>query len=178
MPQPSPVNVLRRPLPTPPPRGRRPVPAALFDMDGTLADVSSIRHHVRLDDPRNTGVRRFDRFHDESVDVPANQQALDEHARALRDGLAIIVVTAREERWSWHTMLWLRDHGIAYDELHMRPAGDYRADRDVKADVLAAIRRRGYQPVRAIDDNPSIIALWNDEAIDVVRIPGWQWEQA
>ncbi|WP_092501608.1 hypothetical protein [Agrococcus jejuensis] len=40
-------------------------PAVLFDVDGTLCDVRSIRHHVD-----GTGRRNFDAFHAESIDCP------------------------------------------------------------------------------------------------------------
>ena len=42
------------------------VPAAVIvDIDGTLVDVSSVRHHVA-----GPGKRNFDAFHRESADCP------------------------------------------------------------------------------------------------------------
>ncbi len=38
--------------------------AIIFDMDGTLCDVSAIRHLVKGDE------RDFDKFHTESVNCP------------------------------------------------------------------------------------------------------------
>jgi len=54
----------------------------------------------------------------------------------------------------------------------MRSQADGRADVDVKRDILASIRQR-FRVVLAVDDNPSIVALWNEERIPVVTWPGW-----
>ena len=46
--------------------------AVILDMDGTLADVTAIRHHVILGHPGNRGYKDFDKFHKASVLVPAD----------------------------------------------------------------------------------------------------------
>lgn len=147
--------------------------AVIMDMDGTLCDVSSIRHHVNPNDPGYSGEKRFDLFHSESIDCPPDPRAVAEHERALDEGHAILVVTARMYEWRYVTMLWLNENGLSYDELYMRKDGDFRRDVEVKADILAAIRQDGYEPVRAVDDNPSVVELWESEDIETVVIPGW-----
>lgn len=147
--------------------------AVIFDMDGTLCDVSSIRHHVNPNDPGFSGDKRFDLFHSESIDCPPNQQAIDEVERARAEGHAVVVVTARAFEWRYVTMLWLNENGVEYDELYMRKDGDFRRDFEVKADILDAMWADGYEPVRAVDDNPSVIELWESEGIETVVIPGW-----
>jgi len=42
--------------------------AALVDIDGTLVDVSSVRHHVA-----GPGKRNFDAFHRESAGLPTHR---------------------------------------------------------------------------------------------------------
>lgn len=145
--------------------------AALFDMDGTLADVSSLRHHVDRSHPDFSGRRRFDLFHGESHLVPPNQAALDLYERYRVDH-AILVVTARSSEWAMHTLLWLDQHDIEHDRLLMRERGDYRPDTEVKADILADIREE-FEPVVAIDDNPAVLALWEAEGLATHVIPGW-----
>lgn len=148
--------------------------AAILDMDGTLCDVSSIRYHVNPKHPKFSGRKRFDLFHEESVDCPPNHQALEEYERCLERGLAIIVVTARKEQWRYHTMTWLMEWGVEYDELFMRGNNDDRKDFLVKEEILAQIKIKGYRPVLAIDDNPAIIEVWERHGIDTVTIPGWE----
>lgn len=145
--------------------------AAIFDMDGTLCDVSSIRHHVDRSHPDFSGRRRFDLFHGQSHLCPPDQRALDLHDRYSEDH-AILVVTARSAEWAMHTLQWLEEHDIHHDRLYMRERGDYRRDVEVKRDILAEIRE-SYDPVVAIDDNPAVIELWESEGLATHVIEGW-----
>lgn len=145
--------------------------AAIFDMDGTLCDVSSLRHHVDRSHPDFSGRRRFDLFHGQSHLCPPDQRALDLYER-YRPDHQILVVTARSAEWAMHTLVWLEDHGIDHDRLYMRERGDYRRDVEVKRDILAEIRE-SYEPVVAVDDNPAVIELWEAEGITTHVIAGW-----
>ncbi|ARJ06499.1 hypothetical protein GCM10010988_17610 [Cnuibacter physcomitrellae] len=144
-------------------------PAVILDVDGTLADVAGIRHYVR-DDPRR---RNFDVFHAAAsfvhpvADVVAVAQALD------RAGLSIVVLTSRKERWRYRTRVWLDKWGVPYVALGMRADADDRRDDDVKRDLHARMRDLGYDPVLAIDDNPTVVSLWRSLGIPTVRVPGW-----
>jgi FMN phosphatase YigB (HAD superfamily) len=140
--------------------------AVIFDVDGTLADVAGIRHYVA--GPK----KNFMKFHAAASLVPPHREIADLAAAMKRAGLVIIVVTSRKEQWRWHTATWLRKWEIEYDHLYMRGDADGRRDVDVKRDILVTILR-SYAVVLAVDDNPAIIALWNDERIPVVTWPGW-----
>ena len=87
----------------------------------------------------------------------------------------VIVVTARRRQWWWHTALWLREQEVPYAHLAMRGDLDKRKDTEVKRDILTTIRRH-YNVVRAVDDNPSVIALWQEEGIPTITVPGWCFE--
>ena len=146
-------------------------PAIIVDVDGTLADVSGIRHHVRKTPARPW--KDFDAFHAASVDAPANFAAVA-ITRAARDaGIAVLVVTARRAVWRNHTAWFLALNDIPSDALFMRATKDGRPDVDVKRDILARIRTQ-WTPVLAVDDNPAIVALWRSEGIPTVVIPGWE----
>lgn len=148
--------------------------AAIFDMDGTLCDVSSIRYHVNPDHPRFSGKKRFDRFHADAIQCPPNELALDWYRYARDLGWSIVVVTARKSFWAMHTLLWLRENGVQHDELYMRKNLDNRADSIVKREILDEIRSDGYEPLLAVDDNPAVIQVWESEGIPTVTIPGWE----
>lgn len=140
-------------------------PTIVFDMDGTLVNVSSIRHLVM--DNKN-----FDAFHKESVNCPAIPWVL-EHARmAKADGFRVIQVTARSERYRNSTSWWIAENQVPSDALYMRADGDYRPDYQVKRDILDRLLK-SYDIVKAFDDNPSIIRLWDEYDIPCVIVPGW-----
>jgi hypothetical protein len=90
----------------------------------------------------------------------------------LAAGRAVLIVTARQAKYRNLTAMWLAVHGVPSDAMWMRATNDCRPDRVVKAEILAKIRNR-YRPVIAYDDNPAVLALWVDEGLDVVEVPGW-----
>ena len=146
--------------------GTAELPAAIFDVDGTLVDVSGVRHHV-MQRPK-----RFDRFHGDAIDCPPHPLAIEHYHRARDLGLDILVVTARKRDWLFHTLLWLRENDVEHTEIFMRANNDNRKDYLVKADILREIQR--HWDVRfAVDDNPNVIELWRENGIPTITIPGW-----
>lgn len=135
--------------------------AILVDMDGTLCDVQGIRHYVECDRPD------FRSFHEASRFCPTRPEVEAEVRRAAAEGLAVVIVTARDERFERATRDFLLRHRIPYHALHMRPWGDRRRDAVVKAEILERIVREGFEPVRAIEDRLDIAQVWSAHGIEV-----------
>jgi FMN phosphatase YigB (HAD superfamily) len=142
--------------------------AVIFDVDGTLADVSGIRHYLTDDAKR----KNFEKFHGAASYVRPHQPIIALAQSLTVAGFPILVVTGRMEKWRYPTSIWLRKWGVEFTELHHRRDGDPRRDVEVKRDILADLRAR-YRIILAVDDNPAIIALWNEECIPTVTWPGW-----
>lgn len=140
--------------------------AEIFDVDGTLCDVRSIRHLVK--GPK----RNFHAFHTESASCPPNLHVVEHAQRAHREGRAVLIVTARKRRYERLTSMWLALHGVPSDELFMRGDSDNRPDYEVKLDILALIHLH-YRPVKAHDDQPKIASLWESNGIPCELEPGW-----
>jgi FMN phosphatase YigB (HAD superfamily) len=144
--------------------------AVIFDVDGTLADVSGVRHYV-MDDPKR---KNFDAFHKAACYfAPANQFVIEAMNESHALGQTNFVVTARKERWRYYTGVWLRKWEAPADYLEMRRDDDARKDIEVKRDILARIRAAGFRVVHAWDDNPNVIKLWHEEGIPTTVVPGW-----
>ncbi len=141
----------------------------VFDMDGTLTDVSSIRHLVA----QGAKVRNFDEFHTQSVNCPPMGWVKNCALLAKELGLTVIQVTARQEKYRPHTSWWLADNGVPSDGLYMRPNGDYRPDYEVKLHMVMSLQKR-FDIVMAFDDNPSIIDMWEELDIPCTVVPGWE----
>lgn len=146
--------------------------AVIFDMDGTLADVSSIRHYLKKYD-NGKNYKDFESFHRESVNVPPHSHVADCALRAHMLGSAILIVTARRAKWRHETAWFLALHGIPSDALYMRRNNDHRPDYEVKKDILNSIRTK-YNVIHAYDDNPSVIRLWQEEGIPTTLVEGWE----
>lgn len=141
-------------------------PVTLFDVDGTLADVRPLRH--LLVGPG----RDMDAFHEASADAVPNDRVVAALNGVRRSGGLAFVLTGRDGRWADLTLGWLDRHGIAWDGFCHRRQGDYRPDRVVKGEALAALSRH-HRVVAAWDDRPSVIQLWHANAVPVTIVGGW-----
>ena len=147
-------------------------PAYIFDVDGTLADVSSILHYVKGDRTTEKFKKNFHKFHAESVNVPPHKEVVEMVWEAVDAGFDIIVVTARKEMWRAQTSIWLAIHGIPSDALFMRQDADNRKDYEVKKDILGHIEQF-WDVAHAVDDNPNVIKLWQEHGIETTKIGDW-----
>lgn len=144
-------------------------PAIICDVDGTLCDVRAIRHHVERPETAQRFRANFARFHSLSEDCPAFPSVLQLVIELERAGYAIVVVTAREERWAELTERWLDRQRVRRVELITRRALDYRSDAIVKAEICTEIQNR-YCPRLAIDDRDDILAVWAAASIPTVKV--------
>ncbi len=138
--------------------------AAIFDMDGTLCDTSSVLHLIEGDD------KDYAAFHEASADCPPRPEVVTAAEAERASGRAILVVTSREFIWRDLTLDWLAKHEVPYDALYLRIVGDYRKDVAIKADILAQIRSDGFEVLAAWDDKPAVLELWRDNGIDVTDV--------
>lgn len=148
--------------------------AVIFDMDGTLADISYLRHYLtKFDKSKRRVIKHFNNFHSESVNAPAHNHVVNAAQVAHMLGHAVLVVTARKHMWRHQTAWWLAMHNVPSDMLMMRGDEDNRKDYEVKKDMLDTLRK-AYDIIHAWDDNPSIIKLWKESNIPTTVVPGWE----
>lgn len=140
----------------------------IFDIDGTLANISHRQHWVR------TKPRNWVAFKKGIVnDLPHNDiiwlaQVMTAHTR-------VIIVSGREgtDLDRELTEDWLRKHGVTYEELHMRAAGDYRCDSIVKREILNDLRSRHGDPLMVFDDRNRVVDMWREEGVRCLQVaPG------
>ena len=152
--------------------------AVIVDMDGTLANVSSIRHLV---DGINSK-KDFNAFHKASEFVPANKQAVDFCVRHHKAGRKVLILTARMRMWEGATTRFLdrelAPHAPYVKPIFMRADRDYRKDREIKTEIFDEISQH-YNIVAACDDNPAIVELWEEKGIPEIEVvPVWDVEAA
>jgi predicted kinase len=121
------------------------LPAAILcDIDGTLAD--------------NVARGPYDlvRCETDELIVPTADALVSFAARGDR----IVLMSGRGEEVRPHTERWLAAHGVEYDELWMRAAGDQRGDDVVKGELFDAHVRHRYRVRLVLDDRDRVVALW------------------
>jgi phosphoglycolate phosphatase-like HAD superfamily hydrolase len=141
----------------------------IFDVDGTLCDVRSIRFHVDPNVIGFSGKKNFDRFHAASEWAPANPWVSRLLTDLARRDFRIAIVTGREERWADLTERWLASNGIHFDVIYYRPEKDGQRDAEVKGRHLAHLRQTG-SVLLAVDDSPSVIEMWRANSVPVVVV--------
>ncbi len=141
--------------------------AEIFDVDGTLCNVTSVRHYVT---PPN---RDFHSFHMASAFCPPHEVLVERVHEAKAKGRAVLVVTARMARYRTLTRKWLESCQIPFDSIWTRANDDFRKDAIVKREILAKIRANGFVVMKAHDDNPAVVEVWEDEGIETKIVPGW-----
>ena len=138
--------------------------ALIVDMDGTLCDVSTIRHYV-------TGQRKdFRSFHEASRFGPPRPDVERLVHAAVAARMAIVVVTAREVRYERATRDFLVRNSLPFAALFMRRWGDQRPDSQVKREIFADIVAAGFRPVAAIDDREDIAEVWRSFGVPTVLV--------
>lgn len=141
--------------------------AVIFDIDGTLADASHRIHHV------TGGNRDWAAFFSAMADDPIVGPIRDLLYLVYDADIAIVLCSGRPENYRAVTEAWLERYEVSYAALYMRPEGDHRADYIVKAQLLAGMREDGYEPWLAVDDRPSVVAMWRENGIICLQCRDW-----
>ena len=132
--------------------------AAVFDLDGVLADVRHRLHHVAA------RPKRWDAFFAAAPQDPPLAEGLAAVAEASARGHVIVYLTGRPERCREDTLTWLAAHGLPEGELFMRDDTDRRPARFTKVARLRRLAGRMRVAV-LVDDDAAVV--------DAVRAAGF-----
>ena len=126
-----------------------PLPIAVLDIDGVLADVRHRLHHLERQ-PKSWGG-----FFAAASRDPLLPEGAAVAARLSQDH-EVVYLTGRPERCRKDTVAWLTRHALPEGVLLMRPDEDRRPARQTKLAHLRALGRRGSVAV-LVDDDPDVI---------------------
>jgi len=123
----------------------------IVDIDGTLTDTAHRAHHLQKK-PKDW------KAFNAAMHLDAPNLIIIDMVNALWfAGYDIVLCSGRERANETITKEWLKQHGVDYDALFMRPTGDYRDDVLVKRELLEQIKAAGYSPQFAIDDRTKVV---------------------
>lgn len=135
----------------------------LFDIDGTIADLSHRLPHIQKD-PKD-----WDAFFDACADDLPIRHIIDV-AWALNGLADIVYVSGRSDRCKEQTLAWLAANRAPPGRLYMRKDGDHRPDHQIKLELLAQLRGDGYEPVMAFDDRDQVVGMWRANGIPCAQV--------
>lgn len=129
----------------------------IFDIDGTLADVSERIHHVRKR-PKN-----WPAF----FQGMAQDKAIHSMVRLCNilyaSGLQIILCSGRNEEHRAQTVEWLAKQGVNYHDLLLRKDNDRRPDSVVKREMLEMIDKS--KILFVVEDRSHVVEMWRSEGL-------------
>ena len=156
----------------------------IFDIDGTLTDVTHRRHYLSGAKPA------WGKFFDEMVNDPPLRdvcllaELLGDHPLVNQGAIKLFLFSGRPETHREETeeqlLKFARSYFLKAEALLMRAEGDYRADTIVKKEFLDGIKAQGYEPRLVIDDRPSVCDMWVKEGVTCLQHVNQldQWETA
>lgn len=129
----------------------------IFDIDGTLADVSERIHHVRKK-PKN-----WNAF----FQGMAQDKAIHSMVRLCNilyaSGIHIILCSGRSEEHRQQTIDWLAQQGVSYHALLLRKDNDRRTDSVVKREMLANLDKT--KILFVVEDRSRVVEMWRSEGL-------------
>lgn len=142
--------------------------AIIVDLDGTLSDPEHRRHLVA-----GPGKKDWDRFTSEAKNDPPMRHVIDVVQAMAHDGYYVLIVSGRDNRVREDTITWLAKHGVPWDELTMRPDGDYTEDSKLKEQWLKEKILPRYEILFALDDRSRVVEMWRRNGIPCFQVaPG------
>ena len=129
----------------------------IFDIDGTLADVSERIHHVKRK-PKNWPAFFAGMAQDKAI------HSMVRLCNVLyASGIQIILCSGRSEEHRAETVKWLAEQGVRYHELILRRDKDRRSDTDVKREMLADIDKS--KILFVVEDRSRVVEMWRSEGL-------------
>ena len=129
--------------------------AVIFDIDGTLSIVGDRVQYLQQV-PKN-----WDGFYaacDKDLpNMPIVELAKAILANADYNKYAFFIVTGRREALRRKTIVWLESLDLEWDELLMRPDGDFRHDIIVKPELLSSF---DIDDAIVFEDRASMVKTW------------------
>lgn len=117
--------------------------AIIVDIDGTIA-------HMKNRSPYDWNRVDEDEFDNDVASIPF----------ALRNSVIIIIMSGRDEVCREKTGKWLKDNGMPYNHLYMRPQGNTEKDSVIKERLYNNHVKGKYNVRFVLDDRQQVVDLW------------------
>lgn len=140
--------------------------AVIIDIDGTVANSEPMAAI-----PYPAPGESWDEWYSHTPNLQPNDWVRDA-TQQIGDDAEKVIITARAERYRDITEAWLDKHDVAYDKLVMRPHGDMRPDHEFKQEALDELER-DREFLYAMEDNPQVAAMWAENDIETIVVPGY-----
>lgn len=141
----------------------------IFDLDGTLCDITHRLHYIKGEK------KDYDAFHKACIYDEPKKDVIDLF-HLLNDGANYMrIVSGRSDGVRDETEEWLKSYDIGYDELIMRPYGDYTPDDKLKRNWLREGRLGSPERILCVfDDRQRVVDMWREEGLTCLQVAQWK----
>ena len=129
----------------------------IFDIDGTLADVSERIHHVKKK-PKNWNAFFAGMAQDKAIHSMVRLCNL-----LYASGIRIVLCSGRSEEHRQQTVEWLAQQGVNYHDLFLRRDKDRRSDTEIKRELLARLDKS--KILFVVEDRSRVVEMWRSEGL-------------
>ena len=129
----------------------------IFDIDGTLADVSERIHHLQKK-PKNW--KAFFRGMAQDQTIKSMVRLCNILSQA---GIRIVLCSGRSEEHRSETVQWLKQQKVHHHELRLRKTGDRRSDVIVKRKMLVGLDK--VRVLFVVEDRTGVVQTWREEGL-------------
>jgi trehalose-6-phosphatase len=129
----------------------------LVDVDGTLAKMK-----------RGPGERSPYDWDRVLEDLP--NQSIIELVNTLCDVYTIIILTGRDGIALEDTKKWLKEYGVYYDEIYIRPEGNNQKDSIIKHNIYVNHILPHYDVEFVLDDRDQVVNLWRSIGLTCLQV--------
>ena len=127
----------------------------VFDLDGTLAHNNGKRGYF---DWLKVGV--------DDVDEMTKETLLAYKGR----GYDIVIVSGRDGTSMKPTIKWLEDNDIPFDNIFLRPEGDFRKDTIVKTEIYENNLKPNYNILCVLEDRKKVVDMWRGLGVKCFQV--------
>lgn len=137
----------------------------IFDLDGTLADISHRRHFIEGDK------KDWDAFYSACTEDEPIRPVADMLSLLDKAGHWVWIWTGRSDAVEEQTRDWLSYNGIYYHQLVMRPARDHSPDHRLKEKWLSEVPiiPRG-EIAGVFEDRSRVVEMWRDNGLTCYQV--------
>ena len=136
----------------------------IFDIDGTLSDLSHRLHYIK------DGKKDWKAFFANcGADAPIPE--VIEIVRLVYPEHTVLLVTGRSDECQFETINWLVENLVPFHALYMRKAGDYREDSIVKSELLDKLRGEWGSDIAGVfEDRSQVVQMYRSKGLRVFQV--------
>jgi FMN phosphatase YigB (HAD superfamily) len=145
----------------------------IFDLDGTLADISLRRKKARKEDDTINWSIFFDPRNIQ-LDSPIESVLFLYHSMILSAEIKVVIFSGRSDVTKQRTFDWFSEHDIVPpDIIEMRKDGDYTPDEILKKKWLYQLLEDEYiskeDILFVVDDRNKVVKMWREEGLTCLQ---------